>query len=109
MKRATHMMYAFRVMPEKSTPGGAAHTSSTVSGQDDGGESGSGERLAKLLELSQCENVAVVVTRWYGGVHLGSTRWKRISEVAKEALARGEFSGGGKLRKQAMKGQGKAK
>lgn len=61
-------------------------------GQNDGGESGSGDRLSRLLELSKCEKVIVVVSRWYGGTKLGSDRWKHISEVAKEALTKGEFS-----------------
>ncbi|KAF9460755.1 ribosomal protein S5 domain 2-type protein [Collybia nuda] len=82
LKRATHCMYAYRT----SGPNGP------ISGQHDGAESGSGDRLSRLLESSGCVNVVVVVSRWYGGVKLGSDRWKRISDVAKEALARGEFS-----------------
>ncbi|RDB24790.1 Protein IMPACT [Hypsizygus marmoreus] len=81
LKRATHCMYAYR-----TTEG-----SNVVTGQQDGGESGSGDRLARLLELSQCDNVVVVVSRWYGGVKLGSDRWKRISGVAKDALEKGGF------------------
>lgn len=66
-------------------------SASVVAGQNDGGEGGSGDRLARLLELSLCENVIVVVSRWYGGVPLGNDRWKRISDVAKQALERGGF------------------
>ncbi|KAJ7729540.1 ribosomal protein S5 domain 2-type protein [Mycena maculata] len=76
-KRATHCMYAYRA--------------AGVAGQSDGGEGGSGDRLARLLRLSGCENVAVIVWRWYGGVKLGADRWKRISEVAREALDSGGF------------------
>lgn len=83
MKRATHHMYAYRITTSTSgTP---------IYGHHDGGESGSGERLARLLELSACEDTAVVVSRWYGGVKLGSDRWKRTSQVAKSALQRGGF------------------
>jgi hypothetical protein len=60
-------------------------------GDSDGNENGAGERLARLLELSGCTNVVVVVWRWYGGVQLGSDRWRRISEVAKVALKDGDF------------------
>ncbi|KAF8070418.1 ribosomal protein S5 domain 2-type protein [Lyophyllum atratum] len=81
LKRATHCMYAYR-----------STDNTVVTGQDDGGESGSGDRLARLLELSACENVVVVVSRWYGGVKLGSDRWKRISDVAKDALDKGGFT-----------------
>ncbi|TFK23682.1 ribosomal protein S5 domain 2-like protein [Coprinopsis marcescibilis] len=85
LRRATHCMYAYRTVDGK--------TSQVVVGQNDGGESGSGDRLLRLLELSKLENVVVVVSRWYGGVKLGSDRWKRISEAAKQALERGNFVG----------------
>ncbi|KAG7449761.1 ribosomal protein S5 domain 2-like protein [Guyanagaster necrorhizus] len=82
LKRATHCMYAYRVSSESTK---------LSLGQQDGGESGAGDHLARLLELSRCENVVVVVSRWYGGVQLGSERWRRISEVAKDALNKGGF------------------
>ncbi|KDQ54280.1 hypothetical protein JAAARDRAFT_60689 [Jaapia argillacea MUCL 33604] len=88
-KRATHCMYAFRC------------SQGSASGQSDGGESGSGDRLARLLALNKCEDLIVVVYRWYGGVQLGSDRWRWISEVAKDALGEGGYLkkgevGGGK-------------
>lgn len=94
VKRASHRMYAYRLaavatgqgQKEGSTPVQPLH------GQDDGGESGSGQKLARLLELNDCQNVCLVVFRWYGGVPLGSDRWKRISAVAKEALSLGGFT-----------------
>ncbi|KAJ7497017.1 ribosomal protein S5 domain 2-type protein [Mycena latifolia] len=80
-KRATHCMYAYRA--------------AGVAGQSDGGEGGSGDRLGRLLRLTGCEDVVVVVWRWYGGVKLGADRWKRISEVARQALDGGGFLGKG--------------
>ncbi|KAJ7039134.1 ribosomal protein S5 domain 2-type protein [Mycena alexandri] len=77
VKRATHCMYAYRA--------------AGVAAESDGGEGGSGDRLARLLRLTACEDVVVVVWRWYGGVKLGTDRWKRISEVAREALENGNF------------------
>jgi len=85
LKRATHCMYAYQIAPSSS------ESSQKLRGQHDGGERGSGERLSRLLEMLECDNVVVVVSRWYGGVKLGSDRWKLISGVAKEALARGRF------------------
>lgn len=110
-KRATHCMFAWRVVPASSAtsasptqPGGTAKrvSSRTVAssasmpsappplcGSSNGGEAGAGERLERLIELStECKNrsVVLVVYRWYGGVKLGSDRWKCISTVAKEAL-----------------------
>ncbi|KAJ6558454.1 ribosomal protein S5 domain 2-type protein [Mycena vulgaris] len=77
IKRATHCMFAYQA--------------AGVAGQSDGGEGGSGDRLARLLRLAGCENVVVVVWRWYGGVKLGADRWKCISMVAREALDGGGF------------------
>lgn len=85
LKRATHCMYAYRVIPDPVNP------SSKIVGQHDGGERGSGEHLSRLLDALECKNVVVVVSRWYGGVPLGSDRWKLISSVAKEALKNGNF------------------
>jgi len=78
-------MYAYRIVTDPLKP------SIKIIGQNDGGEKGSGERLSRLLEALACENVIVVVSRWYGGVKLGSDRWKLISSVAKEALYKGNF------------------
>lgn len=57
----------------------------------DGGESGAGEKLLKLLELGGYKGVIVVVYRWYGGVKLGSGRWKFILGLANDALKDGGF------------------
>lgn len=79
-------MYAYRTVgPSSSQP---------FLGQSDGGESGSGDRLARLLELADCHNTVIVVSRWYGGVKLGSDRWRLISRVANQALDRGGFKKG---------------
>ncbi|KZT13307.1 uncharacterized protein LAESUDRAFT_606690, partial [Laetiporus sulphureus 93-53] len=98
-KRATHAMWAWRGS-SPSTPGTTAHSVKTgtavPSGSSDGGESGAGDRLAQLLELSRSEDVILVVFRWYGGVQLGGQRWKCISAVAKEALENGGFLGNGR-------------
>ena len=85
LKRATHCMYAYRVIPDPEI------SSNKILGQHDGRERGSGERLCRLLDVLECQNVVVVVSRWYGGVPLGSDRWKIISSVAKEALNKGGF------------------
>lgn len=86
LKRATHCMHAYRVIEIRPDLSRILHV-----GQHDGGEKGSGERLSRLLEALQCENVVVVVSRWYGGVKLGSDRWRMISTVAKDAIRRAGF------------------
>ncbi|SPO27092.1 related to YIH1 [Ustilago trichophora] len=60
---------------------------------DDDGETAAGGRLAHLLSILELENVIVVVTRWYGGVHLGPDRFKLINRAAREALDLGGFVG----------------
>ncbi|KAI1792579.1 ribosomal protein S5 domain 2-type protein [Ganoderma leucocontextum] len=91
-RRASHAMYAWRVRP---TSRGSASTGAppnmVLFGSSNGGEAGAGERLERLLELGSCEDVILVVFRWYGGVKLGSDRWRCISSVAKDALDRGGF------------------
>jgi len=79
-------MYAYCVVPCPTMP------SRRLIGQNDGGEKGSGNRLSRLLEIMECKNVVVVVSRWYGGVKLGSERWRLILGSAKDALACGGFS-----------------
>ncbi|QRV72953.1 impact-like protein [Ceratobasidium sp. AG-Ba] len=43
---------------------------------DDDGESAAGRGLAHLLQIMELDNVLVVVTRFFGGIHLGPDRFK---------------------------------
>ena len=43
-------------------------------------------RLSHLMQILEVENVVVVVTRWFGGIHLGPDRFKDINNVARNAL-----------------------
>ena len=61
-------MWAFRVRLESS--GGIA------ADNDDDGESAAGGRMAQLLDVLGAENVLVVVSRWFGGILLGPSRFK---------------------------------
>ncbi|TIC28355.1 UPF0029-domain-containing protein [Wallemia mellicola] len=73
--RATHpVINAWRC----KTPDGVQHQDN-----DDDGESAAGNRIAHLLSIL---DVNMVVTRWYGGVHLGADRFKYINQVAREAM-----------------------
>lgn len=58
---------------------------------DDDGEAAAGGRLLHLLQLMDVWNVVVVVTRWYGGIHLGPARFQLINQVAREAVVKGRF------------------
>ena len=74
MHKATHPgIYAYR-------------TADGLTGSDDCGEKTAGTRIIKLLELCEHTDVVVVVTRWFGGTHLGNFRFKAINDVAEQAI-----------------------
>lgn len=83
--RATHNMIAYRFWDDEK--------SCFVADNDDDGEKGSGMKLAALLELSESQNCIVVVSRWFGGVKLGPSRFKYIANAAREALIEGDLLG----------------
>lgn len=80
--KATHNITAWRMQE----PSGV-----TYQDYDDDGESAAGGRLLHLLQLMDVWNVMVVVSRWYGGVHLGPDRFRIISSVARDAIVKGGF------------------
>lgn len=41
--------------------------------------------------IQEINNVLVVVTRWFGGIHLGPDRFKHINHAARNALELGGF------------------
>jgi putative IMPACT (imprinted ancient) family translation regulator len=88
------VQYAYRLTEEKivtekshknSTP-----TTKTLSilkyDSNDDGEDGAGIQLSQLLQLRKEMNVLVVVTRWFGGIHLGSKRFAHIVAAAQCVL-----------------------
>ncbi|KAF9450165.1 imprinted and ancient [Macrolepiota fuliginosa MF-IS2] len=58
---------------------------------DDDGETAAGGRIAHLLQILEVNNVLVVVTRYFGGIHLGPDRFKHINQAARNALDLGGF------------------
>lgn len=84
--RATHNMTAWRIRQ-------APPSSVVYQDCDDDGETAAGGRLLHLLELMGLWNVMVVVTRWYGGVHLGPDRFRLINSVARDALVKAGMTG----------------
>lgn len=46
--------------------------------KNDDGESGAGSIILRMLEEKQWAGHVVVVTRWYGGVHLGGDRFRHV-------------------------------
>ncbi|KAJ1797100.1 hypothetical protein LPJ59_003344 [Coemansia sp. RSA 2399] len=80
--QATHNILAYRIRLDNG---------SISQDNDDDGESAAGKRLGHLLQLLDAENIIVVVTRWYGGTHLGPDRFKLINSAARQALEAGGF------------------
>lgn len=100
-------MWAYRVSAStalasttvSTTSTSAAASAPTAAGVDvdqdygDDGEDGAGVRLAGLLASMKVVGVLVVVSRWFGGVKLGSERWRCISGVGREAIVKGSEEG----------------
>jgi hypothetical protein len=54
---------------------------------DDDGENGAGNRLLKMLQSAGVLNVYVMVSRWYGGIQLGTARFRLINNTARSLLS----------------------
>lgn len=46
--------------------------------KNDDGESGAGQVILRMLEREGLENHILIVTRWYGGKHLGGDRFRHV-------------------------------
>lgn len=51
-------------------------------------ETGAGVMVLEIMRQRKVVNRCVVVTRWYGGVHLGADRFRHVREAAKAILDR---------------------
>lgn len=55
----------------------------------DDGEAGAGNVILRMLEREGVENHIIVVTRWFGGKHLGGDRFRHVAEAVRLYLADG--------------------
>lgn len=85
-----HFSYADAYRIVRDAAGGAV----SLADNDDDGEDAAGSRLAHLLDLMGADNLLVVVSRWFGGVLMGPSRFKAICEVAREAVEGGARQAG---------------
>jgi len=53
--------------------------------QDDG-ETGAGAVILRIMQKQNYVNTIVVVTRWFGGTHLGTDRYKHVQDATKIIL-----------------------
>ncbi|WP_343080900.1 YigZ family protein [Ostreiculturibacter nitratireducens] len=56
--------------------------------KDDDGESGAGIVILRMLERENLRNQIVVVTRWYGGKHLGGDRFRHVQNAVRMYIDR---------------------
>jgi len=83
--RATHNIYAWRVLKDEGRQ-------LEQHDCEDDGEHTAGSKLLHLLVMMQAGNLIVVVTRWYGGIHLGPIRFRHICNVAREVMLQNGFA-----------------
>lgn len=51
--------------------------------KNDDGESGAGNIILRMLEREGLKNHVIVVTRWYGGKHLGGDRFRHVQTAVR--------------------------
>lgn len=54
--------------------------------KDDDGEAGAGTLILQMLERAGLADHVVVVTRWYGGKHLGGDRFRHVADAVRYYL-----------------------
>ena len=54
--------------------------------KNDDGEAGAGMVIVRMLEREQRFSEIIVVTRWFGGVHLGGDRFRRVQDAVRVYL-----------------------
>lgn len=52
----------------------------------DDGEAGAGAAILRMLERAELADHVIVVTRWYGGVHLGGDRFRHVTTAVRAYL-----------------------
>ena len=51
--------------------------------KNDDGESGAGMVIVRMLERAALHGHIIVVTRWYGGKHLGGDRFRHVQDCVR--------------------------
>lgn len=54
--------------------------------KSDDGEAGAGMVIVRMLEREGLVGEIIVVTRWFGGVHLGGDRFRRVQDAVRVYL-----------------------
>ena len=51
--------------------------------KNDDGEAGAGMVIVRMLERAALTDHLIIVTRWFGGVHLGGDRFRRVQDAVR--------------------------
>ena len=54
--------------------------------KNDDGEAGAGMVIVRMLERAELQNHLIIVTRWFGGTHLGGDRFRRVQDCVTHYL-----------------------
>lgn len=54
--------------------------------KNDDGEAGAGVVILRMLEREKLFDHVVIVTRWFGGTHLGGDRFRRVQDCVRAYL-----------------------
>ena len=54
--------------------------------KNDDGEAGAGIVILRILEREELFDHVVIVTRWFGGTHLGGDRFRRVQDCVRAYL-----------------------
>ncbi|MDO5630340.1 MAG: YigZ family protein [Paracoccus sp. (in: a-proteobacteria)] len=54
--------------------------------KDDDGETGAGALILQMLDRAGVADHIVIVTRWYGGKHLGGDRFRHVADAVRHYL-----------------------
>lgn len=74
--KATHHSWAVRISND-----GVIYES-----KNDGGETGAGQIILRILQKQNMINTIVCVARWYGGIKLESDRFKHVQDATLHVL-----------------------
>ena len=84
-------MHLLRVKPGREKGGTEKRPTEVLLAEgpvkNDDGETGAGAVILKMLEREGLRDHVVVVTRWYGGVHLGGDRFAHVVTSVRAYLA----------------------
>ncbi len=75
-KKAAHNIYAYRILTDDGI----------VEWKNDDGEIGGGNCVLSVLMNENIVNTLVIVTRYYGGIHLNTDRFKHIINTTKTVV-----------------------